>query len=96
MSACKKAGILYGQNVEGGLRFHDIRSTFKTNLLRAGVDKALRDTIVGHSLKGMDAYYLNPTDEDLKEAMEKYTAWIDTQFSNVTHLVTQGAKSVSN
>ncbi len=53
--ACKKAGIIYGQKVESGVRFHDIRTTFKTNMLRAGIDKVLRDNIVGHSLQGMDA-----------------------------------------
>jgi integrase len=95
MSACERADIRYGLKVEGGVRFHDIRSTFKTNLLRAGVDKALRDTILGHSLKGMDAYYLNPSDEDLKEAIEKYTVWIDNQFSNVDQTVDQEGKSVS-
>jgi len=92
-SACKKAGIPYGQKVEGELRFHDIRSTFKTNLLRAGVDKAFRDTILGHSLKGMDAYYLKPNDKDLKEAMDKYTTWFDAKIVNVTQTVTQEAKS---
>jgi len=44
----------------------------------------------------MDAYYLNPSEEDLKEAMEKYTAWVDAQFSNVIQTVTQEGKSVSN
>ena len=58
-------------------------------MLRAGVDKALRDTILGHSLKGMDAYYLKPTDEDLEAAMEKYTSWIDDQISNVDQTVDQ-------
>ena len=37
--ACERAGIAYGTKVKGGLRFHDIRATFKTNLLRAGIDK---------------------------------------------------------
>ena len=91
-SACVNAGILHGQKIDGGLRFHDIRTTFKTNLLRAGVDKALRDTIVGHSLQGMDAYYLKPSDEDLKEAMDKYTLWIDNQFATVTQNITQKTK----
>lgn len=82
--ACERAGIAYGQKVENGVRFHDIRTTFKTNMLRAGIDKVLRDTILGHSLEGMDAYYLKPGDEDLKEAMDKFTAWIDTQIATVT------------
>jgi len=50
-------------------------------MLRAGLDKAMRDVILGHSLKGMDAYYLKPTDEDLIEAMERYTMWLDEQFA---------------
>jgi hypothetical protein len=37
--------------------------------------------ILGHSLKGMDVYYLKPTDEDLKEAMDRYTAWLDEELA---------------
>jgi len=91
--ACERAGIPYGTKIENGLRFHDIRATFKTNLLRTGIDKVIRDTIVGHSLQGMDAYYLKPSDEDLKEAMDKYTAWIDAQLSSVAYSVAHEAKS---
>jgi integrase len=91
--ACNRAGIAYGTKVEGGLRFHDIRITFKTNMLRAGVDKVLRDTILGHSLEGMDTYYLKPADEDLKQAMEKFTTWIDAQTASVAYPVTQEGKS---
>jgi integrase len=75
--------------VEGGFRFHDLRTTFKTNMLRAGVDKVLRDTIVGHTLKGMDAYYLQPTDEDLHEAMERFTTWLDAEIATVDQSVDQ-------
>jgi integrase len=91
--ACTEAGITYGQKVEGGARFHDLRTTFKTNMLRAGVDKVLRDTIVGHSLHGMDAYYLKPSDEDLRSAIERYTAWIDAQTASVDQNVDQRADS---
>jgi integrase len=91
--ACERAGIPYGTKIENGLRFHDIRATFKTNLLRTGIDKAIRDTILGHSLQGMDAYYLKPSDADLKEAMDKFTSWIDAQIANVTQNVTHKAKS---
>jgi integrase len=90
-SACKNAGIPHGRKAENGLVFHDIRRTVKTNMLRAGVDKALRDTILGHSLQGMDVYYLKPGDEDLKAAMDQYTAWVDDQIANVTQTVTQEA-----
>ncbi len=32
------------------------------------------------SLRGMDAYYIKPDDDDLKQAMEVYTAWFDEQL----------------
>jgi integrase len=82
-SACKAAGITYGMKKSGGFRFHDLRTTFKTNLLRAGVDKAIRDTLVGHTLKGMDAFYLKPTEEDLRAAMDRFAAWLDAQTAGM-------------
>jgi integrase len=78
--ACKAAGIIYGQEEVGGFRFHDIRTTVKTNMMRAGIDKALRDTILGHSLEGMDTFYIKPMEDDLKDAMDKYTQWLDEQM----------------
>jgi hypothetical protein len=41
----------------------------------------------------MDAYYLKPSNEDLREAIEEYTVWIDAQIENVTQAVTREAKS---
>ena len=49
-------------------------------MLRAGVNKIYRDLILGHSLKGMDAYYIKPDDNDLKQAMDVFTAWFDKQL----------------
>ncbi len=49
-------------------------------MLRAGIDKALRDTILGYSLSGMDAFYIKPSEEDLLRAIGKYTEWLDIQF----------------
>lgn len=51
-TACKKAGIVYGKKVNGGLIMHDFRRTVKTYMVDAGVNKVSRDTILGHSLKG--------------------------------------------
>jgi hypothetical protein len=37
----------------------------------------------------MDIHYMAPDDETLKEAMEKFTRWIDDQIANVDHSVDQ-------
>jgi integrase len=89
ITACGKAGIPYGQQVRKGITFHDIRRTVKTNMLSAGVDKVYRDTILGHSLTGMDAHYISPSEEDLHRAMGIYTIWLDAQIQNVAHSVAQ-------
>ncbi len=62
------------------MTFHDLRRTVKTNMLKAGVDKVYRDTILGHSIQGMDRYYIVPTDKDLSKAMERYTQWVDLEL----------------
>ena len=89
ISACGKAEIPYGQNVPDGVTFHDIRRTVKTNMLSAGVDKVYRDTILGHSLQGMDMHYMAPSIDDLHRAMTKYTEWLDAQIQSVAHIVAQ-------
>jgi integrase len=76
-STCQKAGLPYGRNVQNGMTLHDIRGTVKTNMLRAGMDKVYRDMILGHSLSGMDVHYLAPTEETLKNEMDKFTKWLD-------------------
>ncbi|MGB6379035.1 MAG: tyrosine-type recombinase/integrase [Syntrophobacteria bacterium] len=88
-SACKRSGILYGRETEGGVIFHDIRRTVKTLMARAGIDKVYRDTILGHSLQGMDKNYLKPSDEDLHSAIEKYSSWLQAEIASVDHIVDQ-------
>jgi integrase len=90
-NACDKAGIPYGRKAENGLTFHDIRATFDTNMDRAGVSESCRKAILGHSLGGMDKHYLRLNDQDLKQAMDKYTTWIDAQIPNVDQNVDQKA-----
>ncbi len=92
ISACGKAGIPYGRHESNGITFHDIRRTVKTNMVSAGVDKVYRDTILGHSLHGMDIHYISPSEEDLHRAMGIYTAWLDTQIQSVAHFVAQEPK----
>ena len=71
----------------------DFRRTFKTNMLKAGVDKVYRDTIVGHSLRGMDVHYLIPSESDLKKAMDKFTNWLDLEIANVDYSVDPKTKT---
>jgi integrase len=89
ISACGKAGIIHGQHKPNGITFHDLRRTAKTNMLSAGVDKVYRDTILGHSLHGMDVHYMAPSEEDLHRAMGVYTTWLDAQIKSVAHNVAQ-------
>ena len=77
--ACRRAKIFYGQKVEGGITFHDLRRTFQTNMLAAKVQESMIEIIVGHSLKGMKTHYLHPSEDDLKRAMDQYTIWWDLQ-----------------
>lgn len=86
---CEKANIPYGRKTKDGITFHDIRRTVKTNMVAAGVDKVYRDTILGHSLKGMDVHYVVPTDDTLTNAMTKYTEWLDHQIEVVSANVDQ-------
>jgi len=59
-------------------------------MLSAGVDKVYRETILGHSLHGMDVHYMAPSEDDLHLAMRKYTEWLDSQLlPSVDHIVDQ-------
>ena len=78
-TACKNAGISYGENTPNGIIANDFRRSVKTNMVAAGIQKEYRDTILGHSLKGMDRHYIVPTREPLTEAMQQYTEWLDGQ-----------------
>lgn len=65
----------------------------KTNMLKAGIEKEYRDLILGHSLKGIDAHYLAVDEKSLKQAMDRYTEWVDKKLqavsANVTKTVTK-------
>jgi integrase len=94
-TACKNAKIPCGQKTPNGITPHDFRRTMKTNMLSAGVDKAHRDMIVGHSLHGMDAIYLVENDEALRAAMDKFTKWIDKQLNTAIINQTINQKQIS-
>jgi len=80
--ACEDAKIPYGAKVKNGVQFRDIRTTVKTWMLNAGVRGAYRDTILGHSLKGMDKYYIKPDETNIAGAMTLYTDWLNAQLGD--------------
>jgi len=49
-------------------------------MLAAGVDKAYRDKILGHSPQDMDLHYISPDESTIKAAMGKYTEWLDSEI----------------
>ena len=68
----------------------------KTHLLYAWVDKVRRDAIVGHSLKDMDAHYIVLSDESLREAMDRYTVWLDDKIDDAEKLLEERLKELRN
>ena len=63
-SACRSAGI-------NNLRFHDLRHTFATRLVLAGVDLVTVSRLLGHSTMHMTMRYSHPTPEALKNAVSR-------------------------
>jgi integrase len=61
--ACKASGIR-------GLRFHDLRHTFATNLVLSGIDLVTVKEILGHSDIAMTVRYSHPSDTRKMEAVE--------------------------
>lgn len=52
-------------------------------MLNAGLDKIHRDCIVCNSLDGMEAFYMSPSENDLKEAMKRFTNWLDNALAKL-------------
>ena len=83
--ACERGKIIYGRDTEGGLRFHDLRATFDTNMEVSGVSDAMRKALMGHSQAGMDKHYIRFDESHLQAAMDRYTVWFDTEFLQNGH-----------
>jgi integrase len=68
-TACKLAGIPYGQSTPGGITFHDLRHTFATRLAERGVDESTRMALLGQSSLKMVRRYSHATPEAMAEAV---------------------------
>jgi integrase len=69
--AAARAGVPYGQHVEGGFRPHDNRHTAVTRMLQGGADAASVADVVGHSKLYMTLRYSHASPESKRAAVEK-------------------------
>lgn len=72
---------------------HDFRRSVKTNMLNAGIDAVYRNKTLGHSIKGIDVHYLVVNADSLKQAMNKYTDWLDKQILNLDQTLDHAEKA---
>lgn len=73
--AVRRAGIRY-------LRFHDLRHTFNTRLMEAGVMQEVRKAIMGHSSgKDVNSIYTHVELPAKREAIRKLETWVATNNS---------------
>jgi integrase len=79
-TACRKAGL-------EGLRFHDLRHTFATNLVMNGSDLVTVKEILGHSDISMTVRYSHPSDKRKMDAVEKLVPGKDMQVGERSYRV---------
>ena len=68
--ACLDAGV-------GPYRFHDLRHTFNTNMLKAGVNKLVIMKLTGHKTDAMFTRYTHLDEELGTDAMQKLVAYME-------------------
>ena len=64
-----------------GLRLHDLRHTFATRLIQAGVDVFTVQKILGHSTITMSMRYVHSFEPEMRAAVEK----LDEKFAQSLH-----------
>ena len=75
-AACKAVGLPSGR--AAGYTFHDTRRTAVRNLIRAGVDQTVAMKISGHETTSTFRRYNITSEEDLRSAVEKLAAYVET------------------
>ncbi len=75
-TAVQKAGIRY-------LRFHDLRHTFNTRLMEAGVAQDVRKALMGHSDGDINATYTHVELPMKRQAIQQLNSWYARQRLNL-------------
>lgn len=76
-SALQRAGLRH-------LRFHDLRHTFNTRLMEAGVLQEVRMALMGHSAgQSINAVYTHIELPVKRAAMARLEAWVNTQATQL-------------
>jgi integrase len=71
--ACERAGIPFGQTVESGLIWHDLRRTFATELRARQVHEYDISDLLGHTINSVTGTYARSTPEALEDAVNRLT-----------------------
>ncbi|MBW2149393.1 MAG: site-specific integrase [Deltaproteobacteria bacterium] len=79
-NACSRAGVQ-------GLRFHDLRHTFNTNLRKAGADRSVIMKMTGHKTESMFHRYNTVDEKDARVTVKKYETYLrkETAGSSVSN-----------
>jgi integrase len=76
-AAVRRSGIRY-------FRFHDLRHTFNTRLMEAGVVQDVRKALMGHSSgEEINSLYTHVELPVKRDAIRKLEAWVEDQRKNV-------------
>jgi integrase len=93
-SACKAAGIPEREIKAGdgetvrrlpGKHFHGLRRTAARNLIRAGVSESVAMRVTGHRTRSMFTRYNISTESDLREAVRKTEAYVQSLPAQSEH-----------
>ena len=50
-------------------------------MILAGIAEPIADTILDHSLLGMNKHYIKPDENALRETIVKFTKWLDAKMA---------------
>jgi len=65
------------------LRFHDLRHTFNTRLLEAGIIQDVRKALMGHASNDVHSAYTHVELPIKRESIRKLEAWVDAEYQNL-------------